>query len=274
MPMPAKLHDLLTEKLGDEKYKLGDEEQKVVDILANWEDAASAKDKVQKANKEISDEREALKKEVGTLKDSLKEKDTALADKDKEIERHQQNALSDDDKAKLEALKGKGMTPEAEAKYNALEAKLNEAADNITKLTDTITQKEQLAEKATEASHREKLNTALLSALAEKGIKSPKNQKLAIAAINADGLAKISKAEDGTYKQAFIIRKDGKDLEATIDGLAEHFAGEHESLVDSSGNQGTGNNHDSGTGNHGYEWGKGTLDDARRHASELMSTPK
>lgn len=252
--MEKALHDLLTEKLADTKH--GD--KALVKIVEDWEDAASVKGKVQTANEEISKERDELKGKV-------KEANNKLADKDKEIERLQDNMLSDEDKKNFEDYKKRGMTSDKEkemdAKLNAMADKLEQATAKITEMTQTIEEKESAALKATEESAKTSLKTDVIGALAKHGVKSPNAQKLAINSILADGLARVVKDENGGFKRVFTVVKDGKSLEATIEQLAETFAKENEALVDSSGKSGSGTDHSSYDVTTGLDYAKATAAD-------------
>lgn len=244
MPMPKALHDLLSEKLGDAKY----EEKPVLDILTDWEDGNGAKVKVQEANRDLTARRDAAEKDLKASKD-------ALAAKEKEVERLQNNMLSDEDRANFEKFKKSGMTSEKEremeAKMNALTDKLDTAATQIQTLTQSVETERQNTARATEANAHTQLKGDVVAALAKQGIKNPANQALAMHSIIAEGQATIAKDDNGGFVQKYIVTKNGKPLEATIDELAETFAKAHEALVDASGNMGPGQDHNSyaSTGN-------------------------
>jgi hypothetical protein len=260
MAMLKSTYDILVGKLGDVMIKVDDKDVKILDVIDQWHDAAEAKDKVQKANKEISDERDLLKKAVA----DAKKVETDLA---AELERHRKNSLTDEDKAKLEAMKKKGMLPEMEAQFNAAIEKINTLTKSHEDLVSQITAEKTAVITARKESAEKDLRVSLTDALAKANIR--KSARLAVNTILSEGMAKIVE-ENGAFRQVFTVMKDGKPLALTsVDEVATHVAKEYEQLVDSSGNGGTGHQHN-GNGGAGDEtdYNKMSPGEAQRRAAE------
>lgn len=236
MAMPKVVHDALAAALKDVKFPWRGEEASAMDVLGEWFDSDEAKDPLKKANDDLTKKRDKLRAELDELKTSTEK---GLADLKAENERLLKSQLSDEDKKKLEALKGSGMTSEAEARFNKVTADL----ETITKRLDE-SEKARNAERETAAKARldvarQKLRGEIVDALGKVKV-TGNNAKLAIAGIMQDGLVNVEFNEDGTEKRTVHIQKDGKTLAATVDDLAKHFAETNPSLVDSSGNAGAG----------------------------------
>jgi len=268
MTMPSKLHTALSEKLGDAVYKIDGEEKKLLDIITadgGWYDKFEASVKIQKANEDIKAEREQLKEKVKTIKTEFDTVKTSISDKDKEIERLQTSQLSDEDKQKLEKLKANnGMTDEAQAKVNALQDKFDTLTGDIKILKEDGVKKDEAVKLATINKKKESLRLEVITALTEKGIVGD-NTKLALNDILAEGYAKLSDPdESGNVSNAFYIKKGSTILAAeTAAEMAEAYAVKNESLVSSSKNTGTGNNHSSNGNGATFDWGKASTDDVQ-----------
>lgn len=231
MPLPIKLYDLFKSKLADDTF----EEKKIVDILAEVFDKADAKDKVQKANQEISSEREKLKEEIKAIKD-------ALTQKEKELESVKVNALSEDEKKKIADLKSKGMTPENEAKFNSLMQKVQEFEETLKKERDARESNEKLLKESKKSERYQALKNKVIGALSEKRILGD-NAKIALSFLESEGMIKLNENDDGTFSESFVIQKDGKPFDVKLEDLASEIATKHENLVMSSGRQGAGDSY-------------------------------
>jgi DNA repair exonuclease SbcCD ATPase subunit len=235
MAMDAKVYAILSEGLKDRKVIVDGKEHDALSVVGGWFDVTEGTEKVRKANEEISGERDDLKKQVKELK---KASDEAK----KELERYRENALTDDDKKAFDAWKKTGMTSDIEAKINALQSKLDASLAKQAEAEKQAQDEKAATAKALRDKADGDLRSELQTKLAEKKI-TGKNAKLAIAAMAADGLAKLN--EKG--ERVFTIVKDGKNLAATIDELITDFATQNENLVDASGSRGTGNDHGTST---------------------------
>lgn len=273
MPMPKTVHDVLSEKLGDVKVTIGDGEKSLLAVIEGWQDGDEAKGKVQIANKEISEERDTLKKEAVTLKEKVTAGEKTLGERDAEVKRLQTNALSDEDKAKLEQFKEAGMTPEVEAKVNTMGAEIEKLVKAVQEGQDLAKQEKEAAQKATVAGANEKLRSDLKTALGDAKV-TGRNADLALNTILADGHAKIEVGDDGKPKTTIQIIKDGKPFEATMKDLAEHIAKTNENLVDASGNAGSGNDHSSGAGGSATDYENKTLSQIHQEGAQGLGVTK
>ena len=233
MAMPKNIHDKLKELLKDAKE--GD--KSLLDTIAEWQDAAEAKEKVQKANDEIIKERETLKTEIKELKKSV-------SGKEDEVKRLQENMLTEDDKKKFDEFKKKGMTLDVETKFNKLESTL----ETVTKtLTEEKKRREDSEKKAADSymtSVKAKLTQELTNALTAKKIEGD-NVDVALSIIDRKGLVKLEPKEDGAVERKLYVYDDkGKVLAAeTVEDIASYIATKHQNLVSASGRSGTGLDH-------------------------------
>lgn len=264
MPLSTSLHKALKELLTDKEH----DGKKLIDIIAEINDKAEAKDKVQKANEDISSERDTLKEEVKTLKAKVAESETAIKTKETELENLKANQLSPEEKKLWLETKAKGMTPE-------IEAKMNRMADDMAKLTETVKQQTQKAEEADKRAKDAKMSTSrtglenkLTKILAEKKITGA-NAEIALALMEKNGLFKLVE-KDGEFSEEFYTKNEnGGMLSANINELADYVATKHENLVDSSGRSGPGQTHRSDpTKNSGNDYG--SLMETKQAARSLM----
>lgn len=245
MPMPKKVHDVLSEKLSDAKVTIDGEETLFVDYIEALFDKADAAVKIQTANAEISKGREKAEANVKDLKKKLEDLSVAQKEKEDEIKRLQDSMLSDDDKKKLDDLKRSGgITREAEAKINALAAQVEEAQKATEELTKKYEQERDEKIAAEASGRKERLRSDITTALGKVGIVG-ENSRIALNDILAESM--VSDTETG---RAYTVLKDGKICSVeTIDELASHYASVNENLVRSSGNSGPGQTHTSAVGN-------------------------
>ncbi len=261
MAMKSSVHDKLKKLLEGEKDLL--------ETIVGWQDAAEAKEKVQTANEEISKERDELKELSTNQKNDLEKATKSLTEKDDEIKRLQDGQLTDEDRKKIELMNNKGMSPDAEAKFNkltevveTLQTSLNAEKEERTKDKEIIAQTKQ-----NEASAL--LRSDLTNALSEAKIVGD-SAEMALSFITSKGLAKINKPENGEgFTRSIIIQKDGKPFEATPKELAEHIAATHENLVSSSGNTGSGADHSSDNTGHNTTKATEGLRETRAQADDM-----
>jgi len=260
MTMDAKVYEVLKASLADKKIEKDGKELPLIDLVSGWHDVIEVSDKIKKANEDLSNERKQLQEDIKASREAIKKAE-------QEVERYRKGALTDDDKKSFEAWKSKGMTGEAEAKFNALQDQLKTMIAEHTTLKNQFQEKEELVQKTTREKMEADLKADLLNKLAEKKI-SGKNARLALAAILSEGLAKYNEKGERVY----TIVKDGKILASDIDGLVNDFASQNENLIESSGNRGTGNEPGLPTNRHTTTTDKGmSLDQIRNSARDMLS---
>lgn len=266
MPMEVKILETLRAKLGSEKITVDGKELPLLDGIVGWFDKAEAAVKIQQANTDLTTQREAHEKELKELK-------TAAVTHKEEVERLLKNQLSDEDKAKLEKVKTKGMTSEMEAIFNtqkaAIEAHAAKIAEMEKKTADAEVARVKAEQVATETAMRNDITTALANVkiVGESG-------RIAINTILADKMVSLNDKGERVY----TVHRDGKPFSVTsMNDLVADFAKTHENLVSPSGNRGTGaptgspTNGAAGAGG-GSSQGQ-SLREVQAEASAMLNTP-
>jgi len=264
MPMEAKVHSLLKEKLADTKVAIDGTEVSLVEAIVGWYDKHEAAVQIQNANKDLTSQREHLEKEIKKLKSELKTSE-------EEIERYRKSQLTDEDKAKFAEWKKKGMTPEIEALVNSLNAKLDEQGKKIAELEKAKADNEAAVAQAKREKMESDLRTDITNALAGQKI-TGNNAKLALNTILAEKLVTFNDKGE----RVLTVYKDGKPFKVdSLEALAKEFATQHENLVDSSGNRGHNtppppNNQTSSYRRYGNDQGLAAL---RNEALDMLDMP-
>ena len=260
--MPKALYDLLSDKLGDSKITIGDQDEALVtELVAQYYDKAGAKDAVQKANEDLIKKRD-------TYRNQLDEYEGKVKTMQDELENYKKNALSDDEKKKYKEYKNKGMNEDAEARFNSLNEDLKNTQEQLKQMQSAIKEKEAKEKQTHVELEKQRLRTELISALNKNGITSRAN--IALHVIEGEGLAKLNENE-GVYNRAFYYKKDGKTLSVdSIDDLVKNFANDNEYLVESSGNNGTGNNHSSNGNPGGFNYATADTTQLQQNAADTM----
>jgi len=243
MPMPKKLLDILTEKLGDSKF--GDDDKGIVSIMVNTYNDA---EKLETDNKAIIAERDDYKGKYKTSRDEAEEANTNVTNLTKENETLKENQKSDKDKKIIKS----GLSEEMQAEFNTMKKTNDENQLKIKELETTNANKEIETKKTNLNLAEVKLYSDISKALDDAGIKKAENQSLIKGVIKTEEMAKLTLDEEtGVYNRSFKYTENGsvfsfKDTKE----LAEHMQKTYAHLVDGSGKTGPGASHTNDKNHH------------------------
>ena len=271
MAMTTALHKAFKEALGDTKH----DGKVLIDLVDIYFKGNEAMEKVQTANDDISKERDELKTKLKTANEEkektekdLKENKKTLEVKEAEIEKLKTDQLTPEEKKEFLALKEKGVS---EANYNRIVEDMKELKGKF----EASEQKAKDAEEAKTKADRAKLETdqenRIIKALGTAKITKSDNADAAMFLAKKAGLYKIEHKEDGTATESYFTKNDqGGELAATLDEMCAYIAGKYENLVDSSGNSGSGHDHNT-TGKTNNSKSTETLQDLQSQAHAEMN---
>ena len=138
------------------------------------------------------------------------------------------------------------MTPDVEARINALEKERDDAISKSTELENQIGVVRTEAQQATQMSVEKDLDNRLITALNGHNIRGAQADA-AVLLIKNKGFIKIAPKEEGGFAEKCFTFSDGKTLESTFDKVVETFATENEYLKTGTERGGSGNDHNSAT---------------------------
>jgi len=222
--------------------KVGD--STAISIVEAAFDKAEAKDKVQKANEELT----AQRKEWEVKEKEYKSKNAELESKVQKFEK------SDKEKTeKISVLEKEKLTPEEREKLKAseaLKADMNQIIEEVKALKeDNETQKNKRieAEKASRVAilneRKQAQKTAISTELSKHKIIDGKNAQ-AMHVLFGDGWAKLEVNDDGTTEEKYYTKNsEGELVTSTLAKTIANFAENNKFYVAPSGNIGTGQNH-------------------------------
>ncbi len=269
MAMQKALHDLLKKTLGDEKN--GDE--KLFKIVSGWYETTEANtasiDKLEKANKELIEKRDAFESTEKEFKEKVATLEQSVTEKDAEIEKVKEGQLTEAERAEYLKTKETGMTPDAEARFNKLEKSFTEIGEKLEASEKRAVEADEKTKLATFKEKETALNNKVLTALGEVKI-TGEHADMALLSMKSKGLFKLNN-DDGVYSESFVTKDGDKSLTATLSELCTDFASKHEALVEPSGNTGSGNNHNTNPNNTNNTPNPQNLQEAQAKADALMN---
>lgn len=269
MAMQKALHDLLKKTLGDEKS--GDD--KLLKIVSGWYETTEADtasiEKLEKANKELIEKRDASDTSEKELKEKVVTLEKSVTDKDAEIEKIKEGQLSDVERAEYLKTKKTGMTPDAEARFNKLEKNFTEIGEKLEASEKRAIEADESAKLATFKEKETALDNKVITALGDVKI-TGENAEMALLSMKSKGLYKLNN-DDGAFSESFVTKDGGKELTATLSELCTDYASKHEMLVAPSGNVGSGNNHNTNPNNTTTTPNPQNLQEAQLKADSLMN---
>ena len=227
------LNKIIKDALKD--LKIG--EESAVSVVEAAFDKAEAKDKVQKANEELTAQRkewEAKDKEykasISKFEKSEKEKSERISDLEKE-------KLTPEERAKLKS------TESIEANFNKIKEELSAIkAENETEKSQRV-EAQKKAKDALISEKKQAQKVAISNELNKHKITDDKNTQ-AIHTLFGEGLVKLEEKEDGTTTEIYYRRNKDKELVAsTLEELVSDFADKNKHYVQPSGINGLGQNH-------------------------------
>jgi len=272
MALSAALKKVLADLKVGEKF--------VIDIVTDLDDKAEAKDKVQKANDDLTKQREKWETSEKDYKTKVEGFETSVKDKDTEIKRLQSNQLTDEDKKKIEDYKKGVMNEDVTAQFTAINSKLEIVTKSLQTEQDLRKTEQENAKTLKLDTANETLRNTLSKALTGKKILDGENTKYNTSALHTiigEGLAKVVVNEDGTIEKKFYTRNDKKEIQtATVDELADYFASNNEGFIASSGNSGSGHDHNNSSKNHQSNYGQSrtTIAERQKNAARMLSMDK
>jgi hypothetical protein len=244
MPIAVDLYDLLKAKLADVKIKVSmpdgkDEEKLLLEVVAGkegWYEKFENAVKIQTANKDLADQRKTLEAEIKQHKADLK----VIAD---ERDGLKKGALSDKERSEYENLRAKGMTADAEARFNALKQQLDDATGKLTEVNGKLAETNTQVIEARKTSASEAQRSKIITELAKHGI-TGQRAGLAAVALLQEGKARIDVAADGKPSEVYRqFNKEGTELASTLDKVVKEFADGNEYLKEGTRTGGSGKDH-------------------------------
>lgn len=234
MALAEAIYSSLKENLADKKVTIDGKETALIEAVTGWYDKAEAAVKIQEANADLIKKRDALRGELEEIKKTVGAKDS-------EIEKLKTSQLSEDERKQWLELKGKGMTPDAEAKYNALEAKLNDYTQKFDEVTKKLAAEGERVKESTMRAADQELRNRAITELAKHKIEGGNAETALYELLGKKHLQIVEK--DGDFISQIRDFKDGKELESTLDGVIKNYADSHQYLVTGTRNGGSGDNH-------------------------------
>jgi len=242
MAMPELIYSSLKSALNENKVKIGDEEKPLLDVVAGWYDLSEASDKIKTANADLTSQREKWEGSEKDYKTKLKDLEDSKTALETESDKLKESQLTEDERKQWLAIKGKGMTSDVEAKLNAAIQASTEAKQQIDTLTNSLKERDEklLVEKMTGA--EKSLEARMVTELAKHKVEADQ-AKLAILGMKGGGWVKVDKDDQGNIVEKFRAIRDGKELEASFEGMVETYASQNEFLKRGTQSSGTGQNH-------------------------------
>lgn len=222
--------------------KIGDES--ALSLVETWKDKAEAKDKVQKANDDLTTQRKEWEAEKKEYKSKLSEFEKSDKEKSEKLKIQSE---------KISTLEKEKLTPEEREKLKmseSIKADLNKVVEELESIKADHEKEKQMRieaeKKSKEATFNEKKQaqkTAIANELNKHKITDAKNTQ-AIHTLFGEGNAELIVNDDGTIEEKYYTKnKDGERVTSTLTELVEKFAENNKHLVASSGNAGTGQQH-------------------------------
>lgn len=221
------------------------DEQPLDRYLEELWDKASAKEKVQNANLDLTKQRDEWKLKEKEYKSQLSEFEQLKTAWEEEKKALSGSQLTEEQKKLL----NKGMSAEIEAVMNTLKKTVEEQGQKMGELQKAVSEAAEQKKSAQLRADQEALNTQLTQALMSNKIKDSSQIKAALALINAGGMAKIERNEDGEIKHIFSYTENGKPYAfENVEALAKHVAENNPYLVSASGKPGAGQSYKPSSG--------------------------
>lgn len=242
--MDTELYDTLKEKIGDAKFTVDGEEKDLLSVVADWEDGLT---KVKRVNGELKTEKQGLQNARQELEQKVAEFEKSKA----ELERQLKEAtMSDDDRKRLEKFKKGGYFDEEEVmrKENAFQDKLDQLQKKLDEVEKARRQEREERVNAAMSAAEEKMKSDVISELSKHDIPGDRAETLYYT-MQHKGNVSVSQGDDGNIKRILVLSKDGREMDASLEQLCQHWADISPWAKNSSGKKGPGDDHQSGSAN-------------------------
>ena len=243
--MKESLFKVLKAKLVDDDGNLlkdgkGDDATTLVDLVTSWEDASTAKDKVQKINTDLKAEKEAIQAKLDEAK-------SGSGDLQKKIAELSQSQLTNEQKKILDDAKNgntvaRSQLEELQTKFNTSEVEAGAFKSKIAELTARTEAQETAYNAALVNSAKGEIKSQLVGALATKKITGKLSELVTSDILGSDSV-EVTVGENGTASKWFNII-DGKKCDSDMNSVVESYLKNNEDVIPASGTRGSGSNHD------------------------------
>jgi len=238
------LFKILKSKLVDDEGKLlkdgkSDDAQTLVDLVSAWEDASTAKEKVQKINTELKAEKEKLQGQIDEAK-------SGSSDLEKKVAELSQNQLTNEQKKILDDAKAgntvaRSQLEDLQTKLNTAEVEIGSLKSTNSELTAMTETQKKAYNEAVISSARGDIKSQIVGVLATRNI-SGKLSEFITNDILGSGSVEITTGEDGTSSKWFNII-DGKKCDSDMNNVVESYLKNNEDVIPASGSKGSGTDH-------------------------------
>lgn len=254
----------LKEALKGVKVGEGDSAVSVLKLVEEINDKAEAKDKVQKANEELTTQRKEWEKQEKEFKSKISSFEKALKEKDDKLTILEKEKLSPEERETLKK------TEDIIAELNAVREQQKQHTEELKTEKELRIKAEKERFEASVESRKQSQKTALTNELNKYKITGDKNVQ-ALYTLYGEGFAKMDIEENGNMSEKYYTKtSDGKLATSTLEETVKRFAETNLHLVSGSEHTGTGQNHQRTT-DYETQYTYGNLRDQRNRAREMMS---